>query len=129
MATISAPLQQFYSPVENRTATIVAQVDPTTGSAFVLWKHILSLFENITCVRAGGVDIKFMLDADYEEYIEIDQLQVQEGVLPFRIPFFEGGALDVIQVDSLAIASKSDPVEPHQENFSNSNRRWSHCDH
>ncbi|KAF9195140.1 hypothetical protein BGZ51_004567 [Haplosporangium sp. Z 767] len=103
MTIISAPLQQFYSSVEDRTATIIAQVDPTTGSAFVLWKHIQSSFENITCVRAGGVDIKFILDANYEE------------VLPYRIPFFEGIVLDVIQVETPAIASRVDTIELHQE--------------
>ncbi|KAF9968921.1 hypothetical protein BGZ65_012497, partial [Modicella reniformis] len=57
-------IQKFRSSAGEPLASITAETDKDTGEAYIPWQHIENLFHNIQCVRADGVNVEFMVDAD-----------------------------------------------------------------
>ncbi|KAG0247809.1 hypothetical protein BG011_000891, partial [Mortierella polycephala] len=101
VAEVKPPVQRFFSPLENHTVSIEAQVDAATGTAFILWKHIQRSFKGLFLVRAGELDVQFMVDSDYQE------------VEPLRIRLYPDEILQVVQSQvSVPESSTVNDVKP-----------------
>lgn len=63
-------VQRFTSSAGESLAGIVAAIDEVTGDAYIPWQHIENLFCNVRCVRAAGVDVKFLTDSNSNMYVQ-----------------------------------------------------------
>ncbi|KAF9574760.1 hypothetical protein EC968_005546 [Mortierella alpina] len=83
----SLPLHQaFHCPIEGRTTSIEAQLDPVSGAFVILWQRIQLSFQDVQYCRHGEKEVH--REVDPKTLTELD---------PPRIKYHPGVILEVVQ--------------------------------
>ncbi|KAF9950671.1 hypothetical protein BGZ72_007699 [Mortierella alpina] len=84
--TSMPPHQAFHCPIEGRTSSIEAQLDPVLGTFVILWQRIQLSFRNVQYCRNGTVEV----------HREVDPYTLNE-LDPPRVKYHPGVILEVVQ--------------------------------